>query len=95
MVIPSSVTSIYRRMIFFELSAPISIALPEGLKNIGARAFFGCRSLAGVVIPNSVESIGKSAFAYCDSLRKVVMPRGIKNLKGDIFEKTKAKVIFT
>ena len=36
------------------------MALPEGLEELGAKAFFGCRSLRGVFIPESCQLLGGS-----------------------------------
>lgn len=45
-----------------------SITLPDGLKTIGYRAFYGCCNLEKVVIPSSVNCIESDAFLRCDSL---------------------------
>lgn len=45
--------------------------IAEGIKQIGADAFYECLSLKEVTIPASVESIGDYAFYYCESLDKV------------------------
>lgn len=38
------------------------ITIPEGTRRIGARRFFGCRTLGSLTIPASVEEIGERAF---------------------------------
>ncbi len=43
----------------------------DGVKQIGADAFYESFSLKEVTIPASVESIGDYAFYYCESLEKV------------------------
>lgn len=42
-----------------------SIALPEGLKEIGASAFDMCESLKHANVPWSVKVIGNYAFSNC------------------------------
>ena len=44
------------------------MTIPESVKNIGYKAFYGCRSLTRVTIPESVNSIGRVAFDGCISL---------------------------
>lgn len=43
----------------------VSAVLPEGLKEIGVRAFYACHSLSKLVLPKSVKRIGVNAF-YLD-----------------------------
>lgn len=54
--------------------------IKEGVTNIGASAFDGCRSLASVEIPNSVTSIGDGAFAYCSSMTSVKMSNSLTSI---------------
>lgn len=42
-----------------------SVRCPEGLQEIGDRAFSDCRSLTKIYIPASVEEISETAFAGC------------------------------
>lgn len=45
------------------------IVLPDALKSIGARAFYGCRNLTGsLIIPEGVVDIQMGAFTGCRSL---------------------------
>jgi len=54
-----------------------SVALPNTIIAIGARAFFSCSNLTNVSIPNSVKFIGESAFAGCSSLRSIGFPDSV------------------
>lgn len=45
-----------------------SIVLPEGLKEIGASAFCGCKQLKSITIPGENPKIGCLAFGRCESL---------------------------
>ena len=42
--------------------------IPDGVINIGDKAFYGCKSLTSINIPNSVTNIGNDAFWRCESL---------------------------
>lgn len=47
----------------------VKIVLPDKLRSIGVRAFYGCENLTGsLVIPEGVVEVKTGAFAYCRSL---------------------------
>ena len=50
-----------------------SVSLPEGLKTIGAYAFYGCTGLTSVTIPDSAAEIRNNAFDGCSALRSVTL----------------------
>lgn len=52
------------------------IYIPEGVKEIGDRAFYQCDKLAEVKIPASVVSIAGNAFWQCSALKTVVFSGG-------------------
>lgn len=54
------------------------VVIPDGVKSIGACAFYKCSSLTSIEIPNSVTSIGREAFRECSSLTSIVIPNGVK-----------------
>ena len=51
------------------------LVLPEGVRNVGSYAFYGCASLMTVEIPTSVTSIGNDAFVGCTGLGDGVIIR--------------------
>lgn len=48
--------------------------IPDGVKRIEDKAFFGNPDLTSIVVPSSVESIGMMAFDGCRNLRSVTLP---------------------
>lgn len=50
------------------------IILPNGIKRIGAGAFFYCENLKSIEIPDSLEEIQESAFSGCRNLSGVQIP---------------------
>ncbi len=48
--------------------------LPQSLKTIGARGFYGCMQLRDVNIPSSVTTLGDNSFASCSSLMHISIP---------------------
>ena len=55
-----------------------SIRFNQDLREIGQRAFMGCKNLGPtLVIPSSVEKVGRLAFSTCHSVKKVVLPNNI------------------
>ncbi len=66
----------------------LSIHLPEGLKSIGTKAFYGCNKLyctnnnghydSGLVLPSTLETIRMQAFQNCLSLTSITFPDGLK-----------------
>ena len=52
--------------------------IPNSVKFIGARAFYGCSGLTFVTIPNSVTAIGEGAFSYCSGLKSATIGNSVK-----------------
>lgn len=70
---------------FENCTALTSVAIPDGVTNIGEEAFSGCTSLGNVTIPNSVTSIGGSAFKDCTSLVSITIPNSITSIETRAF----------
>ncbi|MGN0223691.1 MAG: leucine-rich repeat domain-containing protein [Muribaculaceae bacterium] len=64
-IIPDCVTEIGDEA-FHECKNMETIAIGQGIKKIGVRAFCNCSTLKSVVIPDSVTEIGYAAFLGCD-----------------------------
>ena len=61
------------------------VYLPHNLKNIGAFAFYDCRSLTSVTIPSSVTEIGSGTFNSCASLTSVTIPSSVTSIGNNAF----------
>lgn len=74
----------------------MEIALPQGLKEIGARAFSGCTRLGKtLLLPPEVRSIGEGAFLDCDRLQQVIVTgRNLTVIGGDLFRNDKNKLVY-
>ena len=59
--------------------------IPNGVTNIGDRAFSECKSLTSIKIPNSVKNIGDSAFYGCRSLTSINIPDSVTNIGDKAF----------
>lgn len=71
------------------LTAPMSLSgkysIRKGVKVIGDRAFWFCRSLTNINIPNSVTTIGDSAFWFCESLTNINIPNSVTTIGDWVF----------
>lgn len=61
---------------------PVKVIIEDGVKEIGNRAFEGCKGLASVTLSASVTSIGHCAFGGCSGLDSVAIPASV-TLIGD------------
>ena len=60
-------------------------SIRKGVKIIGNRAFYLCRSLTNIKIPNSVTTIGDSTFDGCESLTSITIPSSVVTIIGNSF----------
>ena len=71
---------------FYENMTVTSVTLPEGLWQIGPRAFSGCDNLETVNIPDTVGIISEEAFAFCDVLANITLPSGLQVINDGLFD---------
>ena len=62
----------------------------DGVKNIGAAAFLGCKTLTSISIADSVAALGLGVFVECEGLTAVTLPVGIDTIPLDAFAGCKA-----
>lgn len=62
------------------------VTVPEGIVQIGDRAFLGCNSLRQVRLPASVRTIGRNAFQACRNLEAVQLPEQLESIGGAAFD---------
>ena len=77
--LPSTLKKIGGEAFRGDVNLTIPGGLPNGLEEIGIRAFYDCKKL-NVAIPSAVTSIGQSAFHNCESLTEVNIPAGVTSL---------------
>ena len=56
------------------------VVIPEGVTEIGDRAFYECSDLESVVIPAGVTKISRSAYSKCTWLRQVEIPSSVTEI---------------
>ena len=77
--------------IFVDKATLLSIALPNGLKNIGSSAFKGCSVLNEVTnVPETLDTIGSSAFSGCSSLKTFKIPNSVTSIGTYAFQNCKS-----
>ena len=74
--------------LFSGLTKLTTVALPEGLIEIGNDAFYGCISLSDIKLPSTLKTIGERAFNSCSALRSIVLPEGLTTLGFAAFANT-------
>ena len=62
-----------------------SVAIPDGVTDIGGDAFAFCSKIKSVSIPGSVTSISMGAFRYCRSLVSITIPEGVTSIGENAF----------
>ena len=76
-----TVTSIGEEAFYYSYDPlPLTaVTIPEGVTNIGNRAFSNCTNLTSITLPESLLSIGDYAFANC-SMTSIDIPNSITTI---------------
>ncbi|MBQ3494456.1 MAG: leucine-rich repeat domain-containing protein, partial [Clostridia bacterium] len=60
-------------------------SIPNDVKSIGEKAFYGCTGLNSITIPSNVTIIGDFAFSGCTSLNSITIPNQVTRLGRGVF----------
>lgn len=61
------------------------IILPDNIKSIAPKAFYGCTELKSIKLPTGIESIGNNSFRNCSSLTEIFFPESLIEIGEDSF----------
>ena len=73
------------RLLSFPMNKQGEYAIPQGIREIGDRAFYNCDGLTSVTIPERVTSIGNGAFWDCSGLISVTIPESVTSIGASTF----------
>ncbi len=84
-IIPDTV-EIIESEAFTSCDKLLKLNIPNGVKDIGAGAFKGCKSLVGTItLPNELKCIRHEVFCHCESVEEVVIPVGVEEIQDSAF----------
>ena len=61
-----------------------TIEFPEGLRIIGAYAFYECDNLEEIIIPDTVTTLGETCFYGCDRVKHIVVPGSVTSVQNNL-----------
>lgn len=83
-ILPDTITSIGDDA--FRASQDLKyIKIPDGVKSIGARAFWWS-GIESIDLPAGLETIGVAAFSQCESLSSIDLPDSLQRIEDKAFE---------
>ena len=63
----------------------INTVIPNGIKIVGADAFYDCSGLESITLPNTLTAIGDYAFNNCTSLKQITFPDSLTKIGESAF----------
>ncbi len=63
-----------------------TVHIPSSVREIGDKAFFGCRKLISIEIPESVRRIDSKAFDSCNNLSSIYLPESVEEIGENAFQ---------
>ena len=70
---------------FYECGGITSVALPDSVKHIEARAFHKCFGLRTISFSRDVATIGEEAFSQCNGMKSIELPNSITAIENKTF----------
>ena len=67
------------------VTGSVNTVIPDGVKAIGAGAFYKCTGLTSLVIPEGVTAINNSAFYKCSDLTTISLPNSLTSIGDKAF----------
>ncbi len=77
-VLPSSLTRIGENA--FRETNLKTVVIPEGVQQVGLRAFYQCTELEEVAFPSTVDTIPYACFTGAEKLSKVIINEGVQGI---------------
>ena len=70
---------------FSNIDNVVSVEIAEGVKEIGAYAFYNYNKIENINLPTTLTSIGNYAFRNCSSLTSIEIPESVTSIGNDAF----------
>ena len=67
------------------IGSETAIIIPQGVKEIGDKAFYQKSDIQSIDIPDTVERIGQNAFGGCKELGSIRIPNGVTEIENSAF----------
>lgn len=67
------------------LGADGDVVIPDGVTQIGAKAFYGNNKITSITVCDGVEHIGESAFGHCRKVESISLPNTVKTIEKGAF----------